>query len=160
MKVISILQPWASLVVLGHKEIETRSWNTKYRGELLIHASAKKPTKAILAEYAEWVQRFGIHCYQNESFPHRAIIGKVNLVDTNSTNDFTIGKSNKILEPAFLFANYSSILEITEQERAFGDYSPGRFGWLLSDRVAFNVPIPAKGQLGLWEYDIENIKNS
>ncbi len=42
MKAISILQPWASLVALGHKKIETRSWNTKYRGELLIHASKKQ----------------------------------------------------------------------------------------------------------------------
>lgn len=41
MKALSILQPWASLVVLGHKRIETRSRDTKYRGPLLIHASAK-----------------------------------------------------------------------------------------------------------------------
>lgn len=41
MKVISLLQPWASLVILGHKKIETRSWNTKYRGDLLIHASKR-----------------------------------------------------------------------------------------------------------------------
>ena len=47
MKVLSILQPWASLCLTvdekgkALKQIETRSWNTKYRGELLIHASAK-----------------------------------------------------------------------------------------------------------------------
>ena len=41
-KVLSLIQPWASLAVLGHKKIETRSWNTKYRGELFIHASSKK----------------------------------------------------------------------------------------------------------------------
>lgn len=42
MKVISLRQPWALLVVLGHKKIETRSWKTTYRGDLLIHASQKE----------------------------------------------------------------------------------------------------------------------
>lgn len=53
MKVISIMQPWATLIVLGHKKIETRSWNTKYRGEILIHASAgKKPAnRSIMLDF-------------------------------------------------------------------------------------------------------------
>ena len=39
MKVLSLLQPWATLVVMGIKQIETRSWSTAHRGTLLIHAS-------------------------------------------------------------------------------------------------------------------------
>lgn len=39
MKAISIRQPWAWLIVNGHKDIENRSWNTKYRGQVLIHAA-------------------------------------------------------------------------------------------------------------------------
>jgi hypothetical protein len=38
MKALSILQPWAWLIVSGHKDIENRSWPTKIRGEFLIHA--------------------------------------------------------------------------------------------------------------------------
>lgn len=38
MKAISIRQPWAWLIVNGHKDIENRSWNTKYRGPVLIHS--------------------------------------------------------------------------------------------------------------------------
>jgi hypothetical protein len=41
MKVISIIQPWATLIAIGEKKFETRSWSTKYRGELAIHASKK-----------------------------------------------------------------------------------------------------------------------
>jgi hypothetical protein len=41
MKAISIRQPWAALIVAGIKDIENRSWPTKYRGQLLIHASKK-----------------------------------------------------------------------------------------------------------------------
>lgn len=42
MKVLSIIEPWASLIANGKKSIETRSWKTSYRGELYIHASKKK----------------------------------------------------------------------------------------------------------------------
>lgn len=86
MKAISLLQPWASLVVMGAKKIETRSWNTKYRGELLIHASAGKTKEgrnlakynsdfydALKTEY----DVFGLY-----DLPFGAIIGKVNLIDT------------------------------------------------------------------------------
>ena len=45
MKALTLWQPWASLVALGHKRIETRCWSTKYRGDLAIHAAAKLPPK-------------------------------------------------------------------------------------------------------------------
>lgn len=44
MRALTLWQPWAQLVALGVKVIETRSWGTKYRGPLLIHAAARKPT--------------------------------------------------------------------------------------------------------------------
>lgn len=43
MKAITVLQPWATLLVTGKKHIETRSWKTNYRGEILIHAGKKDP---------------------------------------------------------------------------------------------------------------------
>jgi hypothetical protein len=39
MRALSVKQPWASLIALGEKTIECRSWSTRYRGPLLIHAS-------------------------------------------------------------------------------------------------------------------------
>jgi hypothetical protein len=41
LKVISIRQPWANLIVRGVKDVENRTWKTDYRGPLLIHASKK-----------------------------------------------------------------------------------------------------------------------
>jgi hypothetical protein len=41
MKVILIRQPYASLICWGIKTIENRTWDTSYRGRLLIHASGK-----------------------------------------------------------------------------------------------------------------------
>lgn len=41
MRVLAVKQPWASLLVLGHKPVENRSWGTPYRGDVAIHASAR-----------------------------------------------------------------------------------------------------------------------
>jgi hypothetical protein len=43
MKALSLIQPWASLIVLGEKRIETRSWPTRHRGHLAIHANKNLP---------------------------------------------------------------------------------------------------------------------
>jgi activating signal cointegrator 1 len=50
MKAISLLQPWATLVVMGVKTIETRSWQTPHRGELLIHASLGKKGQVLCSQ--------------------------------------------------------------------------------------------------------------
>lgn len=151
MKVLSILQPWASLVVLGHKKIETRSWNTKYRGELLIHASkASKQVQQFMNDKYEFMNNGVYRQWMDKVLPFGAIIGKVNLIDTFNTNDFRNGKGEHWLD-------FSGTNEgISGKEEAFGDYSPGRYGWLLSDPVVFNTPIPAKGKLNLWNYDYES----
>lgn len=53
MKALSLRQPWASLIADGRKTIETRTWRTRYRGPLAIHASARPyadlPTGGIIA---------------------------------------------------------------------------------------------------------------
>ncbi len=50
MKALSLLQPWVTLVILGVKQIETRSWSTAYRGPLLIHASRGKAGEILAHE--------------------------------------------------------------------------------------------------------------
>jgi len=151
MKVISILQPWASLVALGHKRIETRSWSTKYRGELLIHASAKftKQQENLSHEFSMMQRDSRIyHC------PRGAIIGKVDLAQC-----YLMGEIST-------FARYlhnGSTWPLTKQEIVFGDYSsPFRFVWLLSDPILFKEPIPCKGKLGIWNLpkELESIVNN
>lgn len=46
MRCLSIRQPWASLIIAGHKKIENRTWATPYRGPLLIHASQRVDPEA------------------------------------------------------------------------------------------------------------------
>lgn len=52
MKAISIRQPWAWLIVNGYKDIENRTWDTKYRGMVLIHASKGMTRKEYAAAQA------------------------------------------------------------------------------------------------------------
>jgi hypothetical protein len=48
------------------------------------------------------------------------------------------------------FGKPGSSWPLTDQERAFGDYAPGRYAWLLSDVRRLATPIPWRGALSLW----------
>ena len=156
IKVLSILQPWASLAVLGHKRIETRSWNTFYRGELYIHASLGKNYNKLKADDPLYRFYHTLFAYNKiepiEKLPFGAIIGKVDLVDTNSMLELFCHRNpspNNLITPIDIWRD-----AISEQELAFGNYTTGRYAWLLSNPVMFDKPIPAKGQLGIWNYEL------
>lgn len=118
MKALSLTQPWASLVVSGKKQIETRSWATSYRGPLVIHAAKG---------YPPYAQRFahGISFILPQDLPLGALIGRVELVDIKRTEE---------VAPL-----------ISETERDYGDYSAGRFAWIFEEAEAFANPEPYKG---------------
>ena len=71
MKVLTIKQPWASLIMQKDKRFEFRSWQTKYRGEILIHAG-----KGIDKEAVKRLQK-----YIPKDMPTGKILGKATLVD-------------------------------------------------------------------------------
>jgi hypothetical protein len=68
MKALSLKQPFAELVVSGKKTVELRKWNTKFRGDFLIHASKNPDKKAM--------KKFGF-----DELPLGFIIGKSKLID-------------------------------------------------------------------------------
>ena len=155
MKVLTITQPWATLVAIGAKRIETRSWKTWFRGPLLIHAAAglgpggkaglvdlceTEPFKSVLAPL--WSPGT---FFAPVSLPFGAIVARCELRACVPTEKLQ-GQP---------WCSYGPRKwDLTDQERAFGDYTPGRYAWLLSDVQALPTPIPVKGQLGLWEYDL------
>jgi hypothetical protein len=79
MKVIVIRQPWAWLIVHGFKDIENRSWNTRYRGTLLIQASAALPTKRKLEEIRLFARQRRVEL--PDDFERGGIVGMVQLQD-------------------------------------------------------------------------------
>lgn len=163
MKAISILQPWASLCVhtdengKALKQIETRSWNTKYRGELLIHASKGKVLpRNIPFDTWKYMEKHSLctlvgHSIYTKDLPLGAIIGKVDLVHTISTNQIRVDAGIHLEENG----NRLGTWNFTDTELLFGDYSPNRFGWLLDNPVLFKEPIPCKGQLSIWNVPAE-----
>ena len=139
MKAISLLQPWASLVVMGIKKIETRNWATKHRGTILIHASQGKAGSIFVAElpFKKYIPDF-------KKLSFGAIIGEATIADVIRIEDLEM--------------NDELINRLTMEEKAFGDYSYGRYAWMLEDAVEFTTPIPARGTLSIWEYADDNLK--
>ncbi len=76
MKTLSLLQPWATLVITGAKKLETRAWSTAYRGPLLIHASKGKAGEIFVDEpaFKKYIPAF-------KQLPFGFIIGTVTLTD-------------------------------------------------------------------------------
>jgi hypothetical protein len=78
---ISILQPYAWLIVNGHKDIENRGWSTGFRGRILIHAG-KKYSRRDHDEYAESLfEDFGIQLPRFEDMPLGGIVGSATITD-------------------------------------------------------------------------------
>jgi hypothetical protein len=154
IKCISLWQPWASLIALGEKKIETRHWATPYRGPLAIHA-AKRWTGAeaetcLDSPFWEILSEAGLieqdhlkpgRAKPTERMPLGAIVAVVDLTDCVPT--FQKGA----LAECWLSSS------ISIQERHFGNYAANRFGWMLSKVRALPEPIPYKGEQGLFEID-------
>lgn len=127
MKVLTIKQPWATLIMQGDKRFEFRSWQTKYRGDLLIHAG-KDIDKEAMKRLAK---------YLPEELPYGKILGKVKLVDCI--------KMSPEFKELLLKENSDIYTKSSFQEN---------YGWQVSDVEVFENPIDAKGHLSLWEYKI------
>ncbi len=88
MKALSIRQPWAWLIVHGGKDIENRSWHTKFRGRFLVHASAGM-TRDEYEEVRWWLVQFrgAVVLPPFEKLQRGSIVGSVELVDSVDTSD-------------------------------------------------------------------------
>jgi hypothetical protein len=140
MKALSLTQPWATLVALGAKRIETRSWCTSYRGPLAIHASKRMPKAASSL------------CWEA---PFRSVLetGGYTAGSVAATNPFGL-PLGAVIAVAIL-ADVQCITSENwpaEPEYVFGDYTAGRFAWILGHVQRLSEPIPVKGRLGLWEW--------
>lgn len=147
MKALSVRQPWASLIAVGSKRIETRSWSTPFRGPLAIHAA--KGLGQTVGDYVKLCssEPFWSALKFREPLARGAVLATCELFDVLKIVERDEGYSCLDLLGAEQF-DFP-----IDDERAFGDYTPGRYAWLLGNVRPFNRPIPAKGRLGLWEWD-------
>ena len=129
MKAITILEPWATLICEGKKTVETRNWETDYRGKILIHTSKRNMPDLYYEQYL--MENFVEH-----EIHRGCIIGEVELVDIIPFNEAL----KKILSE-------NRIVDFVTVERN------SHYAWILKSAKLYEQPIPAKGSLGLWEYE-------
>ena len=177
IKAITIKQPWASLIALGVKHIETRSWATKYRGPIAIHAGLAKPPKmfACCQDVGDYVmhrdheelamRRRNVVVGDWDDLPLGAVIATAELTDClpiyDDPGDWRDGSclvnSGEILvclgERQFDGEGGSTIPgDDVTGALPYGDFTPGRYGWMLTN-ITPTTPTPAKGQQRLWNWN-------
>lgn len=125
MRALSVHQPWAWLIVHGHKDVENRDWGCSYRGPLLIHAGKTLTRKYHRECQAMLRDRFGIALPALEELPRGGVVGVATLVDV----------VRESTSPWF--------------EGADGGGEGGGLGWVLRD--ARPLPFhPCAGALGFF----------
>ena len=148
MKALTLTQPWATLVAIGEKRIETRSWRTTYRGPLAIHAAKGFPPDAREMCREEpfdeilWNARYRFF----DDLPCGVVIATAQLIDC-----IHLRETHDPIALAAFDAHGA------RYERAFGNYGIGRYMWLLTDVVRIEPPVPARGALGLWDWQPEPV---
>jgi len=128
MKALSLWEPWASLMACGAKKVETRSWPTHYRGQLLICASLRK-IDAVGLEALDTAKAAGAArgVYVQELKYGQAVC-VVRLIRCDRIVPFA---------PSAL-------------EHQLGDYTPGRFAWVTTD-LRHIWPFKVHGRQGLFD---------
>lgn len=128
VKVLTIKEPWASLIINGYKKYEFRSWKTNYRGKILIHAGM-----SLECEMLERFKDYDLNCVKG------AIIGEADIVDCiKVTEEFN--KELRCIDPTIY--GRSNHVET--------------YAWKLENIIKYEAPIYVKGKLGLWNYGGNN----
>lgn len=140
MKALTIRQPWATLIALGEKQFETRSWQTKFRGQIAIHAGKSIDKEACeFPEIKKVINEHGINSYKD--LPTGSVIATANITGCY-----------KVIED-YGNSAYTNGPVIRSYEYPFGNYTEGRYAWKLDSVKPLKEPIQAKGQLSLWEWN-------
>lgn len=127
MKVLTIREPWCSLIIEGYKKYEFRDWKTNYRGKILLH-SAMSLEKDMLNRFKDY----------DIKYTCGAIIGEACLVDCVLVDNKFLDKLRKINPIVYGKSNHVE-----------------KYAWKLENVIKYDKPIYCKGKLGLWDYDME-----
>jgi hypothetical protein len=134
MQVLSVMQPWATMLALGFKRLETRTWQTRHRGPLAIHAARRRMTEPLPMGWRPKMsaaqQRLGLDGWP-DLFPRGAILGVVELLDCVPVEDLEPGEPDAI-------------------ERMLGNFGPGHWVWRLGAARPLRLPVLVCGQQGVF----------
>ena len=125
-KAITIKNPWAHLIAVGIKDVENRTWRTKYRGKVLIHASQK------------------IEYYKNLTL--------VQLKSLDHENQRKVVKQDFITSAIIGSVEIADCIQNSKSIWAVQDH----WHWVLKNPVLFDTPIlNVKGALSFWDFNQE-----
>lgn len=149
MKAISLWEPYASLIRTGAKKFETRSWATKYRGELLICAAKRK-------RIYELIHYLCMQPFQRGLAP---LLGKPLMMSGGYFGGVKIehlyfGKAVAIVDLVDCKRTDDLTLEDIDAEQHFGDFSLGRYAWKMVLKEAIE-PFPVKGKQGFFDVEFD-----
>jgi activating signal cointegrator 1 len=133
LRALTTWQPYCSLLVYGIKKYETRGWCTSYRGPVALH-SAKKPIPTVMAMLPAVIVcqiRYRLRPFPIDQLPVGYILGYGNLVACHKIDD-------------------QFIASLSQDEKDFGDFTPGRYAWEFRDIVQLDRPVKMRGSQGLW----------
>lgn len=129
MKVLTIKEPYASLIANKQKEYETRSWKTNYRGKIYIHASKNPDNIKEKDDLKKLIEE------NNITYKPRYILCEATLEDC-------------------IYMDNNFIESVSKKEKLVGNYEIGRYAWKL-DNIRLIEPVEAKGKLGIWNYEFD-----
>lgn len=137
MKAISIWQPWAWLIINGHKTIETRSWipPANLIGErIAIHAALRLSHEAVRRYVRAFSDRRGLCMPGTLELLTGSLVGTVELVEVREYSDansfFMDGLAHLCTDPEL--------------------FEPTRYGWVLANPVIEDSPVPLRGRQGFF----------
>ena len=148
MKAMSLRDPWGTLWAYDEKKCETRGRYTHHRGPLAIHIArtfADEELACALSEpFKSCLARHNFHVVEDwQGVSHNLPLGKIvavtSIIDCVRSEDFP--------------AKYPDL--DTPQERAFGDFSRGRYIWIRGPVILMPYPVPCRGSLGLWDIPLD-----
>ncbi len=133
MKAITLWEPWASLIAVGAKQYETRSWYTQYKGEIAIHAAKVEKYPGI--NVVNTMRAAGL---DPDDLEYGKIVCIVDLVDCVEMDARLIGMQS-----------------ITES--VLGGWEIGRYAWKLENVRRLKTPISATGSQGFWNWNCPDL---
>jgi len=154
MKALSIWQPLASLIVLGKKECETRSWPIQHRGKLLIHASKKFGNGQKFMFEAPYFQEHLKGIDPGKTLG--CLIGMVDVVACVPSSRVKLGDVKNVEN----VGSENIEIRINALEMLYGDYTGNRFAFVLKNPVQFPEPIPCRGFQGMFNVPDERLREA
>lgn len=152
MYALSLWQPWATLVAIGAKRIETRGWHTNYRGPLAIHAGSVTCLNQI-GEQEHFKQALQVVLGEGP-LPKGAVIAVAVLRACWQIRELSLVGRFAMRRALCRNGPDSAAIDFRDEENAFGDFRIGRWLWILEDVRRLAEPIKVRGLQKLFQVDL------